>query len=270
MTTSWHADDGLLGAYAEGRLDAARAASVEQHLTDCAVCRSAIAPHADATLLDRVWADTVDVLDRPRATIFERALTGLGLSAESARLAIGSAAARRAWILGCVLVATFAVAARDVEGRTAMWFLTVAPLVPLTGIAVAYGPGSFPMHDVAAAAPYPRLRLILLRCLPVLPVTTVLLLFGGLVLPRTEVAALWLLPGLALATISLVAERFIGAAPSVTALSLIWIGFVVSARIATGSALTAFSPAVQLLSLLIVIAVAAVAVLGSHWTRRVS
>jgi hypothetical protein len=270
MTTSWHADESLLGWYAEGRLDPARAASVEQHLTGCARCRAAVAPHADAALLARAWSDTVDVLDRPKATLFEQALTGLGLSAPSARLAAGAVAARGPWILGCVLVAAFAFIARDVDGRTAVWFLTAAPLVPLTGVAVAYGPGSFPMYDLVAAAPYPRLRLVLLRSLPVLPVTIVILIVGGLVLPRTEVAALWLLPGLALATLSLVAERVVGAGLSVTVLALLWFGFVISARVATGSALAAFSPAVQLLSLSIVIAVAAVVVLGRHWTRRLS
>jgi Putative zinc-finger len=266
--TPWHTDETILAAYAEGRLDRARSASVEQHLTGCARCRAAVAPHADHGLLARVWADTVDVVDRPRVSPFERVLVAAGLSETSARLAIGASAARRAWVIGCVVVAVFAIVARDAEGRLATMFLSVAPLVPLTGVALAYGPGSFPMHDVVAAAPYPRVRLVLLRCLPVLPMTALLLVLGGLVLPESAVAALWVLPGLALAALSLAAEPLVGAATSIAGLAVLWFGFVASVRITSGSVLTAFGPAVQLLSLVIVLAVAAAAVLGDRRTRR--
>jgi hypothetical protein len=266
--TPWHTDETILAAYAEGRLDRARSASVEQHLTGCSRCRAAMSPHADADLLARAWSDTVDVLDRPRVSLFERLLVALGLPESSARLAAGASAARRAWVFGCVVVAVYAVAARDVEGRTATWFLSVAPLIPLTGVAVAYGPGSFPMHDVVAAAPYPALRLVLLRCLPVLPMTALVLIAGGLVLPRTAQAALWLLPGLALAALSLAAERHLGAGWSITVLGILWMGFVAGTRWTTGSAMAAFSPAIQVLSFLIVLTAAAFAVLGTRRARR--
>lgn len=266
--TSWHADDALLSAYADGRLDRARAASVEQHLAGCAHCRAAVAPHADAALLARAWTDVVDALDRPRVSWFERALIGLGLSAPAARLATGASAARRAWVVGCVLVAAFAILARDTQHQAiGVWFLTMAPLAPLTGVALAYGPGAFPMHDVVAAAPYPRLRLILLRCLPVLPMTALLLVVGGLVLPHTAQAALWLLPGLALAALSLTAEPFLGAVRSIAGLAAVWVGYVVAARFSTGSALSAFAPGVQLVSLVIVLAAAVGAVLGARGSR---
>jgi hypothetical protein len=266
--TAWHADDRLLSAYAEGRLDRARAASVEQHVTGCAACRASIAPHADAGLLAGAWTEITDSLDRPRGSLFERALIGSGLSAPAARLAAGASAARRAWVIGCVLVATFALLARETQdAAVGMWFLTVAPLAPLTGVALAYGPGTFPMHDVVAAAPYPRLRLILLRCLPVLPMTALLLIVGGAVLPHAAQAALWLLPGLALAAVSLAAEPFAGAVPSIAGLAVVWVGYVVGARVATGSALSAFSLVAQLLSLVVVLAAATVVVLRSHRTR---
>lgn len=266
--TPWHTDDGILAAYAEGRLDRARSASVEQHLTGCGRCRAAVAQHADPDLLGRAWADTVDVLDRPRMSLFERLLVAVGLPESSARLAAGASAARRAWVFGCVVVAVYAVAARDMEGRTATWFLSVAPLVPLTGVAVAYGPGSFPMHDVVRAAPYPVLKLVLLRCLPVLPMTTLVLVAGSLVLPRTAHAVLWLLPGLALAALSLAVERHVGTGWSITVLGLLWMGFVAGSRWSTGSAMAAFSPAVQILSFLIVLAAAAFVVLGTRSARR--
>jgi hypothetical protein len=171
-------------------------------------------------------------------------------------------------VFGCAVVALYAVLARDMDGRVGLWFLSVAPLVPLTGVALAYGPGSFPMHDVVAAAPYPRLRLILLRCLPVLPMTALVLAAGGLVLPRAATAVLWLLPGIALATLSLALERFIGAGRSIAVLAAAWMAFVLGSRFTTGSALAAFAPAVQVLSLLIVLTAAVVAVSGTRRTRR--
>ncbi|MCA2216272.1 zf-HC2 domain-containing protein [Jidongwangia harbinensis] len=265
--TVWHADDALLAAYAGGGLDQARAASVEQHLTGCASCRAAIAPHADAALIARAWAGTVDRLDRPRTSPFERLLIALGLSPSAARLATGASAARRAWVAGCVLVAGFAIAAREMDGPMALWFLTVAPLAPLTGVALAYGPGVFSMHEVVAAAPYPRLRLVLLRCLPVLPMTVLLLVVGGLVLPGTAGAALWLLPGLALAALGLVAERLVGVQTAIGGLAALWMGGVASARITTGSVLGAFSPTVQLLSSAIVLGAVCLALVGARRTR---
>ncbi|BCY09336.1 zf-HC2 domain-containing protein [Actinoplanes sp. L3-i22] len=265
--TGWHADDALLSAYARGRLDRARAASVEQHLSGCARCRAGIAPYADPGLHSRAWADVVDVLQRPRQSLFEWILVGLGLSAPAARLATGASAARRAWVAGCVLVAAFALVARYTDGRVAIWFLTVAPLVPLTGVAAAYGPGTFPMHDIVSAAPYPRLRLVLLRCLPVLPMTAALLAVGGLALPGVTQAALWLLPGLALAVFGLVAERFVGARAAIAGLAVLWICVVTAARVSTGSVLSAFSPAVQMASLLVILVAVTAAVVGAGRAR---
>jgi hypothetical protein len=266
--TAWHADDQLLCAYAGGRLDRARAASVEQHLLKCPECRQELAPYADQTVLENAWAATLDVLDRPRVSLLERLLTALGLPPSAARLATGASAARRAWVAGCVLVAAFAIVARDTDGRAAAWFLGAAPLAPLTGVAFAYGPGLFGMHDVVVAAPYPRLRLVLLRCLPILPVTGLLLIAGGLVLPGTAQAALWLLPGLALAVLGLAAERLVGARVAVTTLAVLWVSYVTGTRVSTGSVLGAFSPAVQMLSLSILVAAVAVVVRRTESARR--
>jgi hypothetical protein len=264
--TPWHTDDALMEAYVSGRLDAARAASVEQHLEGCGRCRSSAMPHADEAVLARAWSDTLDELDRPRTRMFERIVLALGLPAPAARLAAGASAARGAWLLSCVLISGFALIARDFDPRSAFGFLTLAPLLPLTGVAVAYGRGPFPMYDVIAATAYPRLRLVLLRCLPIVPMTILFLLIARLVLPRTEIAAAWLLPGLALAAVTLALERFVPAGAVVTVLSLGWLAFVIAVRYDTGSINAAFSPAVQLLSLVIVLAAA----LGTLGTRRLS
>jgi hypothetical protein len=267
--TVWHADAELLAAYADGRLDLARTASVEQHLVGCGGCRAMVAAVADRSLLDRVWADTVDVLDRPRVSLGERVLTAVGLPAPAARLACTASAARRAWLWASALLAVFALAAPGVEGRLAVWFLVLAPLVPVTGVAMAYGPETDPMHELVASSPYPRLRLVLLRSLLVLPVTGALLLVSGLSVPGgPDTAVLWLLPGLALAAMTLALEQRFGALRVAVALSLGWIAFAVGARAGTGSVLTAYGPPVQLGCLAALVAVAALAARGLHQSRR--
>ena len=258
--TTWHADAELLAAYAGGRLDLARAASIEQHLLGCGRCRAGVAAVADQPLLNQVWVATVDAIDRPPVSAGERILTAIGLAPPAARLASKASRARRAWLWSCALLAAFAFAAPLTEGPLIIWFLVVAPLVPVSGVALAYGPDTDPMYEVVAAAPYPRLRLILLRSLLVVPVTAVLLLVTGLTVPGgPRSSALWLLPGLALSAVTLALEARFGALPVAAALSLAWIGFAVASRVSTGSVLTAYGPVVQLVCLTAVVAVVALA-----------
>jgi hypothetical protein len=237
----------------------------------CGRCRATVGTVADRPLLDRVWADTVDVLDRPPVSAGERLLTAIGLAPPAARLAAKASSAHRAWLWSCALLATFAFAAPRTEGRLIMWFLVLAPLVPVTGVALAYGPHTDPMHEVVAAAPYPRLRLILLRSLLVVPVTGALLLVTGLTVPGgLRASALWLLPGLALSAVTLALEARFGALPVAAALSLGWIVFAVAARASTGSVLTAYGPVVQFICLTAVVAVVASATYGRHQSGRSS
>ncbi|MEV6493889.1 zf-HC2 domain-containing protein [Actinoplanes sp. NPDC051633] len=266
--TTWHADADLLAAYAGGALDAARSASVDQHLLGCDRCRAAIAAEADRPLLERVWLDTVDVLDRPPVSAAERILTIAGLPPAAARLASKASRARRAWLWSCAVLAVFAFAAPRTAGWLITWFLVLAPLVPVTGVALAYGPDTDPMHEVVASAPYPRLRLILLRSLLVVPVTAVLVLVTGLTVPGgPRSSALWLLPGLALSAVTLALETRFGALPVATAVSLAWITFAVSAQVSTGSVLAAYGPVVQL-TCLTAVAVVALAALGRRQPWR--
>jgi hypothetical protein len=57
----------------------------------------------------------------------------------------------------------FAVLAAQVGSGpdASLAFLTVAPLLPLAGIAMAYGPGIDPTYEIGLAAPMRSLRLLL-------------------------------------------------------------------------------------------------------------
>ncbi|MFG2884039.1 hypothetical protein ACGFYV_17375 [Streptomyces sp. NPDC048297] len=90
--------------------------------------------------------------------------------------------------------------------------LAVAPVVPVAGVALSYGPYADPLYEVAAATPGGGLRLALIRTAAVLGVSLPLLTLAGVLLPASgaPAAAAWLLPGLALTLGSLALASFVG------------------------------------------------------------
>ena len=140
----------------------------------------------------RRGAPAAPVADPPRS-----AVRPLGTDRGPAR---GRGVAAHRLAVGAFRRLGFAFLAADVSDGTALWpFLLVAPLVPVLGVAAAYGPRHDPLETLVVTAPYGRTRLILVRTLAVLvsvlPVTALL----GLALPGPPwVAAAWLGPALAL------------------------------------------------------------------------
>jgi Putative zinc-finger len=257
--TAWHADPALMAAYASGRLDLARSASLEQHLVGCARCRAALAGHADSTVVESGWAGVVDALDQPRVRLLQRVLSRCGLSDSDARVAATASRARSAWLAACTVGVAFALALPRPGDRLAPWFLVLAPLVPLTGVSFAYGRGSDPTYEIAVAAPMSKLRLVLLRSLFVLPFTAVVLFAGGSVLPGgLGTSALWLLPALAMVALTLAAEPWVGVGRAAAAVAFAWVGIAGTVAQASGSVLTAFGVTGQITSILAVLAAAAV------------
>ncbi|GGU74897.1 hypothetical protein GCM10010260_03510 [Streptomyces filipinensis] len=123
-------------------------------------------------------------------------------------------AVRGAWLPAVLVVAAGALALAYGAGLpgTRALLLAVAPVVPVTGIALSYGPHADPLHEIAAATPGGGLRLALIRTVAVLTVSVPLLTLTGLLLPASgaPAAAAWLLPGLALSLGSLALASFIG------------------------------------------------------------
>jgi hypothetical protein len=203
---AWHADGEVLAAYAAGRLDVAGTWSVEAHLTRCAACRELSGALAEPERLRRGRAALIATVDVPRTGPLERLLVRLGVPDHTARLLAATPALRGSWLLAVAATLVFAVlAARLGSGPDAsLAFLTVAPLLPLAGIAVAYGPGIDPTYEIGLAAPMRSFKLLLLRAAAVLGTTTVLAAAAGLALPGLGLAAAgWLLPALGLAACSL-------------------------------------------------------------------
>lgn len=226
--TSSHAGPELLAAYVAGELDAIGGASVEQHLVRCAECRGAITAHVEAPVLARAWVGVRDVALSPPQPLLVRLARRLGLPEPTSVLLAATASLRTAWLVGALVALAFATAAVALSGQDFIApFLLVAPMVPVLGVAAAYGPHEDPLESLVVTAPYGRTRLILVRTLAVLvsvlPATALL----GLLLPGPSwLAAAWLGPALALVPVLLALSSFVGPRIGGAVVSIAWSGIV--------------------------------------------
>ncbi len=229
MTTqSWHADTDLLEAYAAGALDAIGGASVEQHLVRCAECRARIATVVPPLPLERAWAGVRAAVQSPPLPPMARLARRCGVSEPTAVLLAATTSLRTAWLVSAFVAVAFAVVAVFLTGGESVApFLLIAPMVPVVGVAAAYGPQQDGLESLVVTAPYGRTRLILVRTLAVLvsvlPFTAAL----GLLLPGpTWLAVAWLGPGLALVPVLLALAAFVGPRLGVAVVSIGWSGVV--------------------------------------------
>ena len=201
MTTqTWHADRDLLAAYVAGALDPINGASVEQHLDHCAQCRGNIRPLVDVPMLDRTWSGILEAVESPELPLPARVARRLGVRESTSILLGATASLRTAWISAAFVALGFAVGAVYWSGGGALApFLLVAPLVPVLGVAAAYGPHEDPLESLIVTAPYGRTRLILLRTLGVLVSVLPFAIVAGFFVPGPVwIAVAWLGPALAL------------------------------------------------------------------------
>jgi len=226
---TWHLDDDVLARYAAGTARTSEAASAEAHLVGCAQCRAAVTPHADPARLDTVFANLTDVLDMPRAGLVERLLRAVHVRPATARLLVATPALRTSWVLSIAGALAFAVAAVQQGSESRHLFLALAPLLPVLGVAIAYGRDADPAYDVTVASPYGGFRLVLLRTAAVVATTSVLTLLTAVVVPDAGLAAAWLLPALALTTATLVAATVWRPAASAAVVASCWLTVVVVA-----------------------------------------
>ncbi len=255
MTGSWHLDDDLLDTYAEGRpLTPALAASVEAHLERCSTCQARLVPTADLPRLDAVWAEVEDVLDAPRAGLLERLLVHTGVAPDTARLVAVTPSLQLSWVTGTAIALTLALLVSHTGERGIAMFLALAPVLPVAGIAVAFGPRTDPLHEVTLAAPYSSYRLLLVRSTAVLAATTALAVPVALLLPSTTlVAAAWLLPALALAATSLALAARVDPVVSSAALSALWLALALSGLAPDRDPLVVATALPQLLCLVLLV-----------------
>jgi hypothetical protein len=229
MTTqTWHVDRELLAAYVAGALDPINASSVEQHVNRCASCRQAVRPLVDVPALDRAWTGIRDAVESPPLPMPVRIARRLGVSDPTSILLGATASLRTAWVASALVALAFAATAVAWSGGTALApFLLVAPLVPVIGVASAYGPHEDPLETLVVTTPYGRTRLIMLRTLGVLVSVLPFAIPLGFLLPGPVwVAVAWLGPALALVPMMMALSSFVGPRAGAAAIAIGWSGVV--------------------------------------------
>ncbi|MDX1620988.1 MAG: zf-HC2 domain-containing protein [Nitriliruptorales bacterium] len=248
---TWHLDNPALLAYADGSLDDPRAYSIEAHLTTCAECRARVANAFDGTRIDELWSAIVAEVDAPRPTPMERLLLRAGVSEHDARLLAATPSLSAAWIGAVALALAFAVLAAHLVAtdRALLAFLGVAPLVPIVGVAAAYGPGIDPSYEITVAAPMHGWRLLALRASAVLTVSIALAALAASALPAVGwVAAAWLLPALCGTLLTMALASYVGPRLACGGVAWVWLAIVATTARLADAPLDLFGAPTQIAS----------------------
>ena len=229
---TWHPADSALASYATNRMPASQVWSIEAHVAACADCRRTLGGLVDSTRLDVIWDATLEGVDAPRPRLVERGLTAAGVPDHVARLLGATPSLTVPWMAAVVAVLGFGLVmawrsagGSPLDARAGLFpFLVLAQLVPLAGVAVAFGPVVDPAHEVAVASPYHGFRLLLVRTVAVVTASTVLALVLALLLPDAGLlGAAWILPGLALAVTALAVSTFADPLTAGVAVAVVWL-----------------------------------------------
>jgi len=260
MTTTWHADETLLAGYADGAIDDARASSLEAHLLACAPCRAALSTHADPAALTRMWAEVTEGVDAPRPGVIERALRAVGVPDHAARLLSATPSLRLSWLIAeAIALGQSAGHANVVHGGpredVAMFgFLVLAALLPVLGVAFAYGPGVDPAYEMGIAAPMRSGRLLLIRAVAVLGASILFAGLGALAVPwRGWEAVAWLLPSLGLTLATLALSTAIRPRVAASAVATGWVVFAIALQMGSGDRFAAFRSGAQLVFVTVIV-----------------
>ena len=239
----------------------------------CDPCGRRLAEQLDSPIVDEVWSRLAVDLVAPRTSLVERLLARLGASSRDALLVWTAPAFRSSWLAAALVTLGFALwAAAASETRGLSLFLLVAPLLPVAGVALAYGPEADPVHELSVAAPYSSLRLLLLRTLAVLATTAPLTVVAGALAPgATAVPAAWLLPGLACVATTLAASTWVGVSRAAVGVAVAWFVVVVglAGGPASGTPVRALDPPALLAYALLAPVAAAVLWTRSHRVHQI-
>lgn len=254
---SWHVHDQLLEGYARGTLAAEQGFSVEAHLLSCETCRAGIARFVDGQAIERLWSGIDTQLMAPEPGLIERGLVRTGIPDHIARLLAATPSLRVSWLLSVIAVFAIAVAVAHGVRDGYLLFFVVAPLLPVAGIAAAYGPGIDPTYEIGVAAPMRSFGLLIVRSVAVLTTTTAFGIAASLFLPQLDWRVwAWMMPAFGLVTICLAVSTIVHPLWAAGGVALAWVGVVITvAAMASGPVLAraVFGGVFQTLVLLITI-----------------
>jgi hypothetical protein len=242
----WHVADGDLRAYANGVARPPWLWSTEVHLGSCSRCRERLARCVDPAVVRAGWVRLDAELDAPRPGLIEALLVRLGVAAHTARLLACTPGVRRSWLaaVGFTLAVTTGAAHLGRALTVPIPLLAIAPLLPLIGVAISFGPRVDPSHELAVVAPLHTFRLLLLRCAAVLSATTALTGVASIAVPESGAVVLgWLAPSLALTLLSLALVPRLGPVAAPLAVGFGWLALLgATVQRATGESVLFTAP----------------------------
>lgn len=217
--------------------------------------------HVDPSRLDRNWRAITIELDTPHPSRLERLLRRLGVRSHITRLVVATPALRRAWFVALGLVVFIGVGLSDAaEPRASMLpLLLLAPLIPVLGVALAYGTPGDPGHEVHLATPMSGLRLLTTRAAVVMAVATPVVVLSALLSEVSRPWAIaWVIPASAVTGVAVALMTITTPNRAVAIASVVWVFTAFVARAAANDELAAFVPAAQVASLLVAMSCAAI------------
>jgi hypothetical protein len=222
----WHVPDAVLAGYANDDLTELDSWSVESHVMACARCRTRLTGAVRGTAAGAVVTEV--------AARLRRSGVPFGRSSAPWRrglvLPVRSAPALRAPFLLSVLCALLGALLLDVltaPTGAGLGMIVVAPVLPLIGAALAYGPGLDPTYETSLATARGGLPLLLWRTVAVLLVCVPAAVGLGLLAGRPG-PALWVVPCLALTLCTLAAGTVMPLPVAASVLGGCWAAAVVA------------------------------------------
>ena len=216
--------------------------------------------HVDPNRIDANWRAIQIELDAPRPSRLERVLRFVRVPVPAVRMVAATPALRRSWYLSIVAVVLVGLSIADpTDDASLLALLITAPLLPVLGVALAYGTAADPSHEIQLATPTHGLRLVATRAVVVLVVSMAIVVALSLLSEATRPqAAAWLLPAVAVTSASLALMTIRPPRQATMIVALAWFAVVVIARAAATNPLAAFEPAGQVVAVLVAVAGAVV------------
>lgn len=226
--------------------------------------------------LERRLAANLDAImgeiSAPPRSRFERTLLAVRVPEPTARLVAATPVLRWAWFAAVAIVLLFAASAGAEQWRPGdqlAVFLALAPIVPVIGVALAYGPHADRAYEVTVAAPLSGLRLLLLRSLTVVAAAAVLSLALVITAPTEGWMRLaWLLPAAATTGCALALATRLGMRRAAIAVVVGWLSLVIVVAQVRDDATAPFRTVGQFIAAGVALAAAAAIVLGRHRLDR--
>lgn len=218
-------------------------------------------PQIDPARIEANWRAISIELDTPRPSRLERALRTVRVPLPVVRVVAATPALRRSWYLSIAAVVLIGLGVADPGDEGSLFALLVmAPLLPVLGVAMAYGSAADPSHEIQVATPTHGLRLVTVRAATVLSVSIVIIVLLSLLSEAARpVAAAWLLPALAVTAASLATMTFQPPRRATSIVALGWFAVVLGARMVADDPLAAFRLGGQFAAMAVAVGAAALA-----------